>query len=63
MIVTTRVEKVLLALSGWGPRKPLNILNLGSAPQQRIIWPQMLIVPVLRNPALKSWKINHYRDN
>lgn len=43
---------VLLASSGYRPElRPTTILQCtGKPPQQRIIWPQMSIVPLLRNP-------------
>ena len=38
-------EKVILASNGWKVELPLSPTMHRSAPQQRIIWPKMSIVP------------------
>lgn len=54
IVITWGKSGVLLAYSEKRPGMLLNILQcVGQPPQQRNIWPKILIVPRLTNTALK----------
>lgn len=52
-----------LAFNGRGLRMLVNIFNAQDIEYAHNKEPKMLVVPVLRNAAVKSWKRNHYTDN
>lgn len=63
MIVATGVGSVPLAFNGRGLRMLVYVFNAQDIEYAHNKETKMLVVPVLRNAAVKSWKRNHYTDN